>query len=52
MRLLAIELGVDGEDLSPADYFDLMGGVGLGGYVTLILHNLLLTGAKDCPRSC
>jgi hypothetical protein len=33
IRRLAIDLGVDGDDLCPADHFDLIGGVGFGGYV-------------------
>jgi hypothetical protein len=31
MTRLAIDLGVEEDDLCPADYFDLMGGVGFGG---------------------
>jgi len=31
MSRLANDLGVGGEDIYPADYFDLMGGVGFGG---------------------
>ena len=31
MRRLANDLNVAEEDLYPADYFDLMGGVGFGG---------------------
>jgi hypothetical protein len=31
MSRLANDLGVDEEDVYPADYFDLMGGVGFGG---------------------
>jgi hypothetical protein len=33
MVRLADDLGVDEADVYPADYFDLMGGVGFGGYV-------------------
>jgi hypothetical protein len=33
MVRLANDLGVDEESVYPADYFDLMGGVGFGGYV-------------------
>jgi Patatin-like phospholipase len=32
---LASDLGIDEKDVYPADYFDLMGGVGFGGYVVL-----------------
>jgi hypothetical protein len=31
MSLLASDLGVEEENVYPADYFDLMGGVGFGG---------------------
>jgi hypothetical protein len=31
MSRLANDLGVEEEDVYPADYFDLMGGVGFGG---------------------
>jgi hypothetical protein len=33
MVRLASDLGIDEGDVYPADYFDLMGGVGFGGYV-------------------
>jgi hypothetical protein len=33
MSRLAADLGLGEEDVYPADYFDLMGGVGFGGYV-------------------
>jgi hypothetical protein len=33
MIRLANDLGIDDGDVYPADYFDLMGGVGFGGYV-------------------
>jgi hypothetical protein len=33
MVRLANDLGIDEGDVYPADYFDLMGGVGFGGYV-------------------
>jgi hypothetical protein len=33
MVRLANDLGIDEGDIYPADYFDLMGGVGFGGYV-------------------
>jgi hypothetical protein len=33
MVRLADDLGVDEAEVYPADYFDLMGGVGFGGYV-------------------
>jgi len=31
MSRLANDLGLEEEDVHPADYFDLMGGVGFGG---------------------
>src|ERR1700677_2184877 len=34
MVRLANDLGIDEGDVYPADYFDLMGGVGFGGYVS------------------
>jgi hypothetical protein len=33
MSRLAVELGVTEDELYPADYFDMMGGVGFGGSV-------------------
>jgi len=33
MNRMAFDLNIDTEDLYPANYFDLMGGVGFGGYV-------------------
>jgi len=33
MSRLANDLGIDECEVRPADYFDLMGGVGFGGYV-------------------
>jgi hypothetical protein len=36
MVRLAIDLGVDESEVYPADYFDLMGGVGFGGYANYI----------------
>jgi hypothetical protein len=33
MARLAKDLGIDEGDIYPADYFDLMGGAGFGGYV-------------------
>jgi hypothetical protein len=35
MSRLASDLGIDECDVYPADYFDLMGGVGFGGYVEI-----------------
>jgi len=32
MSRLATDLGVSEDDVHPADYFDLIGGVGFGGY--------------------
>jgi hypothetical protein len=34
MVRLASDLGIDEADVYPADYFDLMGGVGFGGYAS------------------
>ena len=36
MTRMANDLGIDEYDLFPADYFELMGGVGFGGYVQLM----------------
>ena len=33
MDRISIHQGIDASDVVPADYFDLMGGVGFGGYV-------------------
>lgn len=33
MGRMASDLQISEDDVYPADYFDLMGGVGLGGYV-------------------
>lgn len=33
MVRLATDLGIEGNEIYPADYFDLMGGVGFGGHV-------------------
>ena len=33
MSRLASDLGICEDDVYPADHFDLMGGVGFGGYV-------------------
>jgi hypothetical protein len=38
MARLANDRGIDEGDIYPADYFDLMGGVGLGGYVVLCIE--------------
>jgi hypothetical protein len=35
-KRLATDLGVHGHELCPADHFDLIGGVGFGGYVCYI----------------
>jgi hypothetical protein len=35
MSRLATDLGVSEGDVYPADHFDLIGGVGFGGYVFL-----------------
>lgn len=45
MIRLAFELDVDVDmdEIRPADYFDLMGGVGFGGLVALLLGRLRLT---------
>jgi hypothetical protein len=33
MSILANDLGVSEDEVYPADYFNLMGGVGFGGYI-------------------
>ena len=38
MARLANDLGIDEGDVYPADYFDLMGGVGFGGYDFLYIE--------------
>lgn len=43
MMRLAFKPGVEVEELRPADYFDLMGGVGFGGLVALLLGRLCMT---------
>jgi len=40
MVRLANDLGIDEGDVHPADYFDLMGGVGFGGYVVLYIETV------------
>jgi uncharacterized membrane protein len=40
MVRLATDLGIDEGDVYPADYFDLMGGVGFGGYVFLYIETI------------
>jgi hypothetical protein len=40
MVRLASDLGIDEKDVYPADYFDLMGGVGFGGCVLLYIKTL------------
>ena len=37
MARLANDLGIDEGDVYPADYFDLMGGVGFGGWVIVLI---------------
>jgi hypothetical protein len=36
MVRLATDLGVSEDDVYPADHFDLMGGVGFGGYACIV----------------
>lgn len=36
MARLAEDLEVDESDIYPADHFDLMGGIGFGGYACLL----------------
>jgi hypothetical protein len=43
MSRLAFKPGVNVDELCPADYFDLMGGVGFGGLVALLLGRLHMT---------
>jgi hypothetical protein len=52
MSRLAIDLGISEDDVYPADYFDLMGGVGFGGYVPFLCLNRILSTIIDSPRSC
>jgi hypothetical protein len=42
MNRLANDLKIDEQDVYPADHFDLMGGVGFGGYVFSILRLFLI----------
>jgi hypothetical protein len=42
MIRLAHDLGIDDGDAYPADYFDLMGGVGFGGYVFKTMRTFLI----------
>jgi len=37
MGRLSSDTGASEDDVYPADYFDIMGGVGFGGHVSLIL---------------
>jgi hypothetical protein len=43
MIRLAVESNVEVDELYPADYFNLMGGVGFGGLVALLLGRLRMT---------
>jgi hypothetical protein len=43
MIRLAFESNAEVDELRPADYFDLMGGVGFGGLVALLLGRLRMT---------
>jgi hypothetical protein len=40
MARLANDLGINEGDVYPADYFDLMGGVGFGGCVVLFIETI------------
>jgi hypothetical protein len=44
---LAVELGVTEEELYPADYFDMMGGVGFGGCAYSSYHNSQLNPSSE-----
>jgi hypothetical protein len=52
MDRLANDLGVGEEEVYPADHFDLMGGVGFGGWVPLSFNPKVLPAAVVCPRLC
>jgi hypothetical protein len=43
MLRLAFKPDAEVDELRPADYFDLMGGVGFGGFVALLLGRLRMT---------
>lgn len=43
MARLAFQLDKDTDELCPADYFDMMGGVGFGGFAALLLGRLHMT---------
>ena len=43
MLRLAFKPDAEMDELRPADYFDLMGGVGFGGFVALLLGRLRMT---------
>jgi hypothetical protein len=43
MLRLAFKPDAEIDELRPADYFDLMGGVGFGGFVALLLGRLRMT---------
>ncbi|KIM28158.1 hypothetical protein M408DRAFT_23870 [Serendipita vermifera MAFF 305830] len=43
MRRVAYDLDVDEQELRPADYWDLMGGVGFGGFCALLLGRLRMS---------
>lgn len=52
MSRLAYELDTDKENLRPADYFDMMGGVGFGGYVSFYhVFYLVLISSDYVPFS-
>jgi hypothetical protein len=52
MSRLASDLGVPEDDVYPADYFDLMGGVGFGGYACIVsLCDVLLFVFSDSSLS-
>ena len=51
MNRLADDLEVDRENVYPADYFDLMAGVGFGGYdISICPYILKLTLLLDLPH--
>jgi hypothetical protein len=49
MSRLATDLNVSEDDIYPADHFDLMGGVGFGGYASHLI--LVLWALKLCPQT-
>jgi len=50
MNRMAFDLNLDPEGLCPADYFDLMGGVGFGGYVSI--KSMYIIELTCCAQAC